>query len=308
MTRSVASTVAGRPAKSGAFDLAASKVAGLIELTKPRITGMVLITAMAGFLLASGGHPDGRRLLSSVIGTALVTAGAQALNQLLERKTDALMRRTENRPLPSGRIQSSEALFFGAAAAVGGVAILALAVNFLTSLLSVAALVCYLFLYTPLKRKTPLSTMVGAVPGAIPPVLGWTAARGELGPGALALFSILFFWQLPHFMAIGWMYRDDYARAGFPMIPVLDRTGGRTARHTVGWSLALLLASFLPTIFGVAGPFYLAAAVVLGFVFLCFCIGLARTRTAPAARLVLLSSVVYLPSLLVLMLLDRAAP
>jgi protoheme IX farnesyltransferase len=285
----------------------ASLAADLAELTKARITLMVMVTAAAGFLLGSGGDGvDGALLLHALLGTGLVAAGAGALNEVIERDADALMRRTADRPIPAGRIDPDAALGFGVALAIGGLVWLALSVNLLTSLLGAATLSAYIFVYTPMKRVSPLATLVGAVPGAVPPLMGWAAARDSLDPGAWALFGILFLWQLPHFLAIAWMYRADYERGGFPMLPVLDPEGGRTARQMILYAAALVPVSLLPSALGLTGAVYFLGALALGLAFLGFAVAFERARSGRAARHLLLVSVIYLPAILAVMVLDRA--
>jgi heme o synthase len=240
-----------------------------------------------------------------MLGTALVAAGASALNQLLEREHDAKMERTEDRPLPSGRLQPGTVLLFGGISAGLGLLYLSLAVNPLTSLLGAATLGSYLFIYTPLKRVTTLNTVVGAIPGALPPLMGWAAARGEISSGGWALFAILFFWQLPHFLAIAWIYREQYERAGFVMLPVVDPSGERTGRQAVSHTLGLLPFSLCPFVFHLAGPTYLAGAVVLGAAYLWFAIQFSRQLSLTAARRLFFMSITYLPLLLGLMVLDK---
>jgi protoheme IX farnesyltransferase len=232
------------------------------------------------------------------VGTLLSSAGAAALNMVLERDADAKMERTKDRPLPAGRLSPGEALAFGTLLSAGGVAYLAAAVNLLTAGLAAAALASYLGLYTPLKRRTSLCTLVGAIPGALPPVMGWAAARGTLDVGAAALFLILFFWQLPHFLALAWMYREDYARAGQPMLPVAEPDGASTGRQVVLQTLALVVASSLPAGLGLAGPGYLAAALALGAGFLGFGIAFSTLRSRERAWRLFMASVTYLPLLL----------
>jgi protoheme IX farnesyltransferase len=280
-------------------------LADYVELAKPRIAVLVLFTVAAGALMAGGGLADWKLLLHVIFGTALLAAGGSALNQFLERHSDALMQRTANRPLPAGRLQPAQVLFFGAALSVFGLAYLAVAVPHpLTALVALATLLGYVFVYTPLKQFTWLNTLVGAVPGALPPVIGWTAVRGTLEPEALILFAILFLWQLPHFLAIAWIYRDDYTRAGLQMLPVVDPDGRRTARHMVGFCLALLVASVLPAVTGSLGLLYLSGALVLGLGLFGTTIRFARTHSEADARRVLWASLVYLPVLLALLLLD----
>lgn len=292
----------------------ASKAAALyLELAKPRITFMVLVTAAAGFVLAHGALTPGGAgagfpwalLLHALAGTGLVAASGSALNMVLEREHDGRMRRTAARPLPAGALDPDRALAFGVALGLAGLLWLALAANPLTAVLGAATLAAYVFLYTPMKRVSSLATVVGAAPGAMPPVMGWAAYTGELGPGAWALFGILFFWQLPHFLAIAWMYRADYARAGFPMLPVVEPDGGSTARQAVLWAAALVPLSLLPSVLGLAGWVYAAAALALGLGYLAASIGFGRARTAPAARRLLLASILYLPGILGALLADR---
>jgi protoheme IX farnesyltransferase len=287
--------------------ISAARLADFVELTKPRITSMVLVTTSAGFLLAGTGRPElPLPLLAwALLGTGLLAAGASALNQVLERGTDARMRRTANRPVPAGRIDADAALAFGVALVVAGLAALSLAVNLLTAGLGAATVAGYLFAYTPLKRVTSLATVVGAVPGAIPPLMGWAALADDLALGAWPLFGILFLWQLPHFLSIAWIYRDDYARGGFPMLPVLDADGTKTSRQMVLWSAALVPVSLLPAVLGLAGGVYFAGALALSLGYLAAALPFVRTRTAAAARRLLLASVTYLPLLFLALVVDR---
>lgn len=285
--------------------VAAARLADFVELTKPRISFMVVVTAAAGFFLAAEADVSLLRLSWALLGTALLASGASALNQVLERRLDARMRRTAQRPVPTGRVDVDVALAFGVTLVVLGVVELVLIVNLLTAFLGAATVAGYAFVYTPLKRVTSLATVVGAVPGAIPPMMGWAAERDALGAGAWALFGILFFWQLPHFLAIAWMYRADYARGGLPMLTVLDRDGRRTARQMILWGAALVPVSLQPTVLGLTGTVYFVGALVLGLAYLGGCFDFARLRTVPAARRLLLFSVFYLPGLLAVMLIDR---
>jgi len=264
-----------------------------------------VLTAGLGFLLGRGDRFSFLLLVYTLLGTGLVSAGASVLNHVLEREPDALMRRTANRPLPAGRMDPDLALLFGVAVGVAGLVELALAVNLLTALLGAAALAGYVFVYTPLKKVTSLATVVGAVPGAIPPMMGWSAVRGHLDPPAWVLFGILFFWQMPHFLAIAWLCRDDYARGGFPMLTVGDPGGGRTARQMILYGAALIPVSLLPSVLGLMGTVYFAGAFVLGLVYLAFCFGFAHTRSTSGARWLMLASILYLPAVLLTMLLDR---
>jgi protoheme IX farnesyltransferase len=285
----------------------AARLADYAELAKPRVAVLVLFTVGAGVLLASGRDFSFLVLLHTVLGTALVAAGASALNQWYERDSDALMRRTEKRPLPSGRLQALEVFVFGLALGLGGVLYLALALNHvLSALIAAVTFVLYAAVYTPLKRRTPLNTLIGAVPGALPPLIGWCAVRGELTREAGVLFLILFVWQVPHFLAIAWMYRAEYARAGLLMLPVVDGEGRRTSQNMILYCLALLIVSLQPVLYGDAGLLYLGGAVLLGLAFLATALGFWRWRTHCQARRVLRASLVYLPGLLVLLLLDRA--
>jgi heme o synthase len=275
------------------------------DLVKARLTTLVLLTTLVGFYLGWRGAMDYALLINALAATALVAAGASALNQLLEREYDAKMRRTQDRPLPSGRLQPTTVMIFGGVCSVAGLVYLALAVNLLTSVLGAVTLVSYLFIYTPLKRVTWLNTAVGAVPGALPPLMGWTAARGELTGEGWALFAILFFWQLPHFFAIAWMYRDEYAKAGFKMLPGIDPEGRRTAQQAVSNTLALLAVSLFPFVFKMAGTMYLAGAIVLGAGFLWSAIRFSRQLTLARARQLFFASIIYLPLQLALMVWDK---
>lgn len=288
--------------------LVRTRLADYLELTKPRISLLVLFTVAAGALLASRGNPDVTALLHTLAGTALVAAGASALNQLFERHSDALMKRTENRPLPAGRLLPAEVFAFGLGLGLAGLVYLAVALRHpLPVLVAAFSYASYAFVYTPLKRKTTLNTLVGAVPGALPPVIGWTAMRGTLDREAAALFFILFLWQVPHFLAIAWIYRADYARAGLRMLPAADPTGTMTGRQMVSYCLALIPVSLAPVLFGLAGPVYTAGALVLGLFFLGTALTFLRTTKTPQARRVLHASLLYLPVLLALLLLEGLA-
>jgi len=275
------------------------------ELVKARLTALVLITTLVGFYSGSGAQMDYWKLIHAMLGTALVACGASALNQLLEREQDAKMRRTENRPLPSGKMQPDTVLLLGAALAAGGLLYLAFAVNLLTSFLGAVTLGSYLFIYTPLKRVTTLNTLIGAVPGAIPPLMGWTGATGHVSAAGWSLFAILFLWQLPHFMAIAWLYREDYARGGFKMLPIVDPDGSKTAAQAICHSLGLIPVSLFPSLLGVAGVIYFGGAILLGLAFLFFAIEFSRKLTAERARYLFIASIVYLPLLLGLLVLDK---
>ena len=275
------------------------------ELFKARLTSLVLVTTLVGFYIGSHGAVDYGLMFHTILGTALVASGASALNQLWERHHDARMRRTQDRPLPSGRMQPATVLVIGCAAAAAGLTYLAAAVNLTASALGAVSLGTYLFVYTPLKRVTWLNTAVGAVPGGLPPLIGWAAARGRLDAEGWALFGILALWQMPHFMAIAWIYRDEYARAGFKMLPVIDPDGRRTARQAVAQTLGLLPMSVCPFVLKLAGPLYLAGALVLGLAFLWCALQFARQLTASRARQLFYVSIAYLPLLLGIMVLDK---
>jgi protoheme IX farnesyltransferase len=242
----------------------------------------------------------------AVAGTALVAGGAAVLNQLYERDTDALMRRTRLRPLPDGRVAPSDARTFGIALSLAGLALLAARTNWLSTALALATLIIYLIIYTPIKRRTSLSTLVGAVPGALPAVIGWTASHGSIALGGATLFAIVFLWQIPHFMAIAWMYRDDYGKAGFPMLPVVDPEGRRAGRQAVLYAAALVPVSLVPTLAGIAGTAYLASALVLGLALLILAIRFAATRSDGAARALFFGSITYLPIIWIVMIVNRS--
>ncbi|MBI3882281.1 MAG: protoheme IX farnesyltransferase [Verrucomicrobia bacterium] len=277
----------------------------LSDLFKARLTTLVLLTTAVGFYLGSRSPLDWVRMLNTVLGTGLLAAGAAALNQLIEREHDAKMRRTETRPLPSGRMTPQAALLIGAVVSATGMIYLALAVNLLTALLGIATLVSYLFLYTPLKRLTTLNTTIGAIPGALPPLMGWTAATGDVSAQGWALFAILFLWQLPHFYAIAWIYREDYARAGFAMLPVVDVQGRRTGAEAVAHSIGLLAVSLVPFALGLCGRVYLFTSLTMGVVFLALAVMFAVRLTVPAARRLFFASIIYLPLLLAVMVFDK---
>ncbi len=281
-------------------------LADYVELTKPRITLMVMFTALLGYLLAGApGAWSAPALVSALVGTGLVAAGASALNMVLERDSDARMLRTRLRPLPAGRLRPIEATGFGLLLALAGLLQLLYFSGALAAQVAFVTWASYVFVYTPLKSRTSLATIVGAVPGALPPVIGWAAAGGTLDGGAWVLFAILFLWQIPHFLAIAWLYRDDYERGGFPMLPVIDRDGRLTGRQAVLHSLALLLVSLAPGATGMAGPWAFWGAAACGLALCAVALRLALRRSLPAARLLFLASLVYLPALSLLLLLDR---
>jgi protoheme IX farnesyltransferase len=276
-----------------------------VVLTKPDVTFLVVITTVAGFYLGSRGPLDWPLLAHTLFGTMLVAGGTAALNQYFERRMDALMRRTAARPLPTGLLQPREVLLFGIGTVVLGSAWLMLAVNGLAAFLALATTVLYLGLYTPLKTRTTLATAVGAFPGALPPLIGWAAAQGSLSIGAWILFAILFFWQFPHFFAIAWMYREDYARAGIRMLPVVDPTGDATYRQIVAMSAILVPVSLLPSVVGMVGIRYFFGALVLGMILLQVSLWASRDRTNVRAKWLMHATVAHIPLLLGLMILDK---
>lgn len=282
-------------------------LADYLALTKPRLVLMVVITAAAGFYLGAPGAIDPLTFIHTLLGTALAAGGALALNQYLERELDGRMTRTSRRPLPAGRIAPYAALLFGSLLTVLGLFELYVAVNPLSSLVTALTSLIYLAVYTPLKRVTPLCTIAGAVPGALPPVTGWVAAQGTIGDGAVVLFAILFLWQIPHSLAIARLYADEYARAGFRLLPVVEPDSRRTERVVLSYSAALVAVGMLPTVLGMTAGLYLAAALVLGGLLYAAAIAFFVQR-AGAARLLLLASLVYLPALLTVMAVDRVAP
>ena len=281
-------------------------IADLFELVKARLTALVLLTTAVGFYLGSGPSVDYAALFRVVFGTAAAAAGAAALNQWWERKADALMNRTRTRPVPAGRMRPSEALTFGLVFSIFGVAYLALACNTLSAILAAITITIYIFGYTPLKRTSTANTVVGAIPGAIPPVIGWAAARGAIDAGAGSLFAILLLWQLPHFFAIAWMYREDYSRAGFRMISSDDISGERSASQSVFFCILLLILGGLPAFVGIVTSAYLAIELVLGGLFIAVAMRFLRVRTREAARLLFITSIVYLPLLLAALVLTKS--
>jgi heme o synthase len=279
-----------------------------LELTKPRITILILICTAAGYWLGCGTSFHLLTLAHALIGTALLASGTAALNQWYEVDSDAKMRRTRNRPIAAGRIKRSRGFIFGTLVSAAGFAELRYGTNLLAASLGLFTLLSYLLLYTPLKRRSPVCTMVGAVPGAMPPIIGYAAAGRGLDAGALALWLILFVWQFPHFDAIAWIYREDYARGGIRMLPVIKPDGESTAMRVVICSVLLIPVSLLPSFLEMTGAFYASAAIVGGLGMLYFGARLARERTTAGARAVLLASISYLPALLTLMVLDRRTP
>ena len=282
-----------------------ARVSAFIELTKPRITSLIVLTSAAGFALGSRGAVNYVALLHAMVGIGLLSSGIATLNQFMERDLDGLMRRTAGRPLPTGRLLPFEALWFGIFVTATAEVYLAVFTNLLTAALGLTIIAGYLFVYTPLKTRTTLSTAMGAFPGAMPPLVGWTAARGEVDVTAWVLFAILFLWQFPHFLSIAWMYREDYGRAGIRMLPVVEPDGRVTAQQIVSYTLLLLPVSLLPAILGVTGRIYLIAAIVLGLLFLWIALRAALSKSNQHARQLLLASVLYLPLLFGVMVLNR---
>jgi heme o synthase len=276
-----------------------------LALTKPRLNMLVLATTLAGLYLASPNGVGVAILLHTLVGTALVAGGAAALNQVWERQTDSRMRRTVGRPLPGGRLSVGEATWFGVLAAGVGLAQLAFGVNVMSASVAAATLISYVLVYTPLKLRTSLSTLVGAIPGALPPVIGWAAATGSISLPALVLFGIVFLWQMPHFLAIAWLYRDDYARAGIPLLPVLEPDGRRTGQQALSYAAALWPVSLLPAVVGLAGIAYAVVATLLGLLFIWLSLRFARERSMAHARTLFLFSIAYLPLLLGALVADR---
>jgi heme o synthase len=288
---------------------AASRVARTLTdyaaLTKPRLNFLVVASSAAGYYLGAPGAVDPSSMVQAVLGTALVAGGAAVLNQVLERETDSLMRRTRSRPLPDGRVVPADAAIFGAALSTAGLLLLIVRANALAAGLALTTIAVYLAIYTPMKRRTPLATLVGAVPGALPPLIGWSAARGTVDPGGLALFGIVYFWQIPHFMAISWMYREDYAAARFPMLSVVDARGHRAGRQALIYAAAPVPTSLAPALLGIAGTAYFAAAALLSVALLALAAHFARTRSDASARALFFGSITYLPLLWIVMIADK---
>jgi protoheme IX farnesyltransferase len=287
---------------------ATSRLADYAAMSKLRMTAMVAAAAAVGFYLGHKGPMTFAAtplLLITIFGTALVAIGSGVVNQVMERKHDARMPRTSDRPIATGRVGVPEALAFAGVVTATGLIVLAFGANVVSAAAASAAWLSYVAAYTPLKRVTPLSVFVGAIPGALPAVIGWTAARATIGVDALLLFGIIFAWQIPHFMAIGWLYRKQYAGAGFRVLPAVEPTGRRTMRYVVIGCLALIPFSLLPTIMGLFGAIYYVGVMAIGFAFLVFGLEMARLRTPAAARQLLLASLVYLPTLFLLMTIDK---
>ena len=284
---------------------AKARLSAYVELTKPRITFLIVLTSAAGFCLGSRGAVNYLLFANAMISIGLLSSGIATLNQFIERDLDGLMRRTASRPLPTGRLAPLEAMWLGVLLTAGAETYLALFVNGLSAVLGLTVIAGYLFLYTPLKTRSTLSTAVGAFPGAMPPLIGWTAARGEIDVAAWVLFAILFLWQFPHFLAIAWMYREDYGRAGIRMLPVVEPEGRVTGQQIIAYSLMLVPVSLLPTVLGISGRFYFVTALALGLLFLASGIRVALSKSNQHARQLLLASVFYLPLLFGVMVLDR---
>ena len=297
-----------------AITAARTRTSDFVQLTKPRLNALAVATTIGGFYMAAGGPTspaagsdwNGWLLFNTVVGTALVAGGSAAFNQYYERVTDGLMRRTRVRPLPDGRMTASDAGWFATIVSAAGLLQLALGANLIAAAVALLTLVAYVAVYTPMKRRSPFSTVVGAVPGALPPLIGWAAMRGSLEPVAWVLFAIGFLWQLPHFLAIAWLYRDDYARAGFPMLPVIEPDGRSTGRQAVAYAAALVPVSIAPTAFGLSGPWYFAAAFTLSVAFLALAVRFALTRSTASARWLFFGSILYLPLLWAVMIADKA--
>ena len=303
-TAAIHSATDSTTARNG--ESARSRVLDVAELVKARLTLLVLLTTAVGFYLGAEPPINYAGLFHVVFGTAAAAAGAAALNQWWERKLDALMRRTRSRPVPAGRMRPAEALTLGAALSIFGVAYLALACNLLSAALATGTIVIYIFGYTPLKRTSNANTAVGAIPGAIPPMIGWAAASGKVEAGAWSLFAILLLWQLPHFFAIAWMFRDDYSRAGFRMISSDDSSGKRSASQSVFFCILLLVIAGLPAFLGVVTLVYLAIELALGGLFVAVAMRFLSKPTPGAARLLFVTSIVYLPLLLGSLVLTKA--
>jgi protoheme IX farnesyltransferase len=284
---------------------ARSRSGAYVALTKPDVSFLVLTTTAAGYYMGSRGPVNWLHMIQTIFGTMLIAAGTAALNHYIERESDRYMRRTASRPLPSGTLRPREALIFGVALSLAGALYLYFAAGGLPALLGSATCLAYLLAYTPLKKRTVWATFVGAFPGAIPPMIGWVAASGRLDLGAWLLFAILFFWQFPHFYSIAWMYREDYARAGIRMLPVVDPEGVRTFRQIILTAVALIGVSLLPSIAGITGVFYFFGALVLSVSLLRVCLWAARAKTNARAKWLMHATVLHIPLLLALMMYDK---
>lgn len=289
----------------GAREATRSRGSDFLALTKPRLNFLVLLTTAAAYRLGVQDGTPALTMMHTLVGTALVAGGASALNQVWERDSDRLMRRTRTRPLPDARLEPAQARSFGWTLSLLGLAELAVFVNVLSSLVALVTLASYIWFYTLLKFRTSLSTIVGALPGALPAVIGWSAATNELSMGGWVLFGIVFMWQMPHFLAIAWMYRDEYARAGIQLLPVIQPDGGSTGRQAVLYTAGLIPITLMPTLMGLASPYYLAGAIVLGAILMVFSLEFAVMRTNDAARRLFLASILYLPMLWGLLVWDH---
>ena len=293
--------------RSGAVAMtgSAARSRDYVALAKPRLNLLVVASTLVGYAMGSGEPLGFVRVLGLLLGTGLVAGGASAFNQVMERDLDALMRRTRTRPLPDQRLQPLEGVLFGTAITLIGMLMIVAASNLLAAGVALATLVIYVAIYTPLKKRSSFGTVIGAIPGALPPIIGWAAIEGSLSAEAWTLFGIMFLWQLPHFLAIAWMYREDYARAGYPMLPVIEPDGRSTGRQSVLYTAALLPLSLAPTAMHMAGVIYFAGALVLGLVFFWLTIRFAQTRATREARRVFFASIAYLPLLWILMIADK---
>lgn len=292
-------------ALSAVDGISAGTLRDYLELTKPRLTSLVALTALVGYQAGASGRSDPAGLVCALVGTTLLAAGGCALNQAMEHELDGRMERTRGRPIPAGRLQPFESSVFGAALAAVGLLLLLAGTNTPTVLLGITATFTYLAVYTPLKRTTGLCTLFGAIPGALPPAMGWTAAAGSIEPGTCVLFGMLFLWQLPHFLAIAWMRRDDYARAGFAILTVFDPDGSATGRQAVLYSISLLPLALVPAVMGLAGHLYLVTALAMGLLYTSAALRMAWLRTVESARGLFLTSLVYLPVVLTVLMIDR---
>jgi protoheme IX farnesyltransferase len=290
-----------------AASAAGRRATAFISLTKPRLNSLVVATVAVGYCLGANARVDFRAIVSTLVGAALVAAGAAGLNQASERDTDRVMRRTHSRPLPGQRLSPSDAVGFSAVLSAAGLLLLATGANLIAAAIALATLVSYRAIYTPLKRQSTAAALVGAVPGALPPLIGWAAARGSLSIEAWTLFLIVFVWQIPHWLAIASMYHDDYERAGFPVLPVVEPDGRRTSRQVVLFAAALTPISIIPVLIHLAGPWYGAGALALGVGFFALSVGFARDRTVGSARQLFFGSIIYLPLLWGLLIADRVA-
>lgn len=288
-----------------AIPAAGTRTRDFVALAKPRLNLLVVASTLAGYAMADGEPLGLLRIAGLLMGTGLVAGGASAFNQVYERDSDALMRRTRLRPLPDQRLQPIEGVLFGVIVATAGLLMIAAASNVLAAAVALTTLVIYVGIYTPMKRRSSFNTVVGAIPGALPPIIGWAAASGEITSKAWTLFGIMFLWQLPHFLAIAWMYREDYARAGLPMLPVLEPDGRSTGRQAIAYAAALVPVSLAPSPLHMAGLIYFAGALVLGLAFLWLTFRFARTRATRDARVAFFASLAYLPLLWILMIADR---